>query len=759
MQDGKRPAAVDDEQERRAQLERIRRDRRAQEEHLKKTLAARKMSLESVPLVSSVDARISNQADLLLEEMFGDDDDDGSREEQEEAGASEEPVDEGQEEEHQERRKELPTPPAKRAVPAVGGPAWKAGDEVEAVWLVDEVFYVATIVAYEGNDMYEVLFTEYGNRQLNTPAAFVRPLTPDEVLEDLGLAGISSFSADALGAAEWHAVVDRIVRQLVVRDFQVGGELLRRVFDGYAAVTWLVANAAELCPGVATRLDALRVYQRMVNEKLIVAVQAEDGEETFFTDGGVLFMLSWRRSERTASPPVSPKSIVRSETLADVRNYLQQQEAEPLSSDLHESSDDNDETGEEDELFIASVVLERKQTLLALPAAKRQEQESQLKRIQTRQESAGWTKGQISPRTRQQPHTTSHASEERHDKAENRKSATEGRLPQARPRIPEFAPPHVQPAAVGNVSAPVGGALASPHSPKHQLSKTDSRNNSPQASPRRADSPRALPSPRAASPRQQFGTSPQSSPRPQVAVRSDVGGPSSPRPVGSVRTPASPRRALPLAAPAHSPPAMPPSLPQTPSSPPAASPRLPPLVPPPPPFVGVARPAVSSGGATSPRMYVSPRQHASQPPPPSHQPRDPVPLSRSGIVGTSSGSLPRPGPVPAPAVRLVNLPRQVAAPNYEPPPPQESFLGIALIGQSFVAERAEQLSVVAGTTVMVLARPTKNWLVAAVGASVGAIPVACVRLFTPAPRQQAPVAAGRGAGRGRGMGRGAGRRF
>merc|ERR1711991_1224358 len=59
---------------------------------------------------------------------------------------------------------------------------WDIGQEVEAVWLEDEVFYLAEIVRYEGDDMYEVVFTEYGNRQKQTPLEFIRDLTPEDEL-------------------------------------------------------------------------------------------------------------------------------------------------------------------------------------------------------------------------------------------------------------------------------------------------------------------------------------------------------------------------------------------------------------------------------------------------------------------------------------------------------------------------------------------------------------------------------------------------
>jgi hypothetical protein len=354
-------------------------------------------------------------------------------------------------------------------------------------------------------------------------------------------------------------------------------------------------------------------------------------------------------------------------------------------------------------------------------------------------------------------------------------------MQQMRPKIPEFAVP--PPAA-----AYPGSGSTSPHSPKQQplpvpkqhpsspkgVAMTDSRTNSPQISPRR-ESPRNQASPRIVghtqSPRQVVPASPQGSPRPQVAIR-ELTAPSSPRPTNSIRPPLSPSRRHPP--PSSAPPAVPPS--------PQLSPlRGPPQIPPPPPIgsIGIHSGSAPTRSSPPPVATVWPAstlRAGPQPQPPSHQPRDPYSLSRHGFNSSSSGSLPRNSalstqPPPPPQVRPSNLPPRNApvqssfAPRHQqqqqpqlPQNPAPSFLGIAVIGQSFVAQREEQLSVVAGTTAMIMARPTKNWLVASVGASVGAIPVSCVKYFTPTPRD-GPVAAGRGAGRGRGVGRGAGRRL
>ena len=57
------------------------------------------------------------------------------------------------------------------------------GDQVEAVWLEDKTWYLATITKQESSKMYEVCFTEYGNSQAKTPVSCIRPVTPEEQLK------------------------------------------------------------------------------------------------------------------------------------------------------------------------------------------------------------------------------------------------------------------------------------------------------------------------------------------------------------------------------------------------------------------------------------------------------------------------------------------------------------------------------------------------------------------------------------------------
>jgi hypothetical protein len=350
--DPKKAAPAFEDAERRRQLEKIRLQRRAREE---KTLPTLNMSLEKIPMagtvdghnarLADVDSQIDMAADQMLDEMFGDDEEKkvGSRpvarppvaslttstffnilfesrssgvapelhedEQQQGVDGCDEVEDEWVEpevemiaqEEVQERRQQ-----------------WKAGEQCEAVWLEDEVFYVAEVIGYDASrDVYEVLFCEYGNRQPDTPAAMLRPLSSEEKLMELGLLSDSRLNADAIGAQDWSGLMERVFKQLSVRDCEVGGEVYRRVFDGCAAVTWMVDREGDL---VRSRQDALLVYQRMLRENLIAPVLQRSDKRivTHFTDGGMLFMLL-KPNSSNSSPPSSPGKLLRHNTLAELK--------------------------------------------------------------------------------------------------------------------------------------------------------------------------------------------------------------------------------------------------------------------------------------------------------------------------------------------------------------------------------------------------------------------------------------------------------
>jgi hypothetical protein len=113
------------------------------------------------------------------------------------------------------------------------GQVFRKGDPVEAVWAEDEVFYLAVVTGVNAaEDTYDVRFEEYENIQKGTPAAWLRPPTPQAVLEALGF-------VPAGDAPEQSAVVEepgRFFELLQVRDCTVGGVLHENVFSGSRAV-------------------------------------------------------------------------------------------------------------------------------------------------------------------------------------------------------------------------------------------------------------------------------------------------------------------------------------------------------------------------------------------------------------------------------------------------------------------------------------------------------------------------------------------
>jgi hypothetical protein len=116
------------------------------------------------------------------------------------------------------------------------------------------------------------------------------------------------------------------------------------------------------------------------------------------------------------------------------------------------------------------------------------------------------------------------------------------------------------------------------------------------------------------------------------------------------------------------------------------------------------------------------------------------PPKRPDAASVASGAGTRP-PQRQPAQPIVpnkQQPPQLQLQQQQPPP----FLGIGVVGQAFTAVRPEQVSVAAGQEVLVVARPTKAWLIVSYGDTCGSVPVSCLRHFTPyaktqaAPRQQ-----------------------
>lgn len=223
--------------------------------------------------------------------------------------------------------------------PAQTGAAslWRVGDEVEAVWFEDDIYYLASITAVIGNgEAYDVIFTEYGNAQPNTPASLIRPLTSLEELSRMGLllpeekVTDSAAPPDQMPEAEWQQLVKVVVCGLHVRDVALGQEVHHNVFDGFRAVRWLVDQKWK---GIDTRADATRIFQRMLTEGIIAPLSHQSSR--VFTDAIVLYSLKHSVAERVSG--TGPQSLVRRDTLHQLKEYLAEEIDQELQSQCAQS--------------------------------------------------------------------------------------------------------------------------------------------------------------------------------------------------------------------------------------------------------------------------------------------------------------------------------------------------------------------------------------------------------------------------------------
>ena len=95
----------------------------------------------------------------------------------------------------------------------------------------------------------------------------------------------------------------------------MAGQIYRNVFEGYAACTWLLKNAKRFFPEIQSRVAALRVYQRMMDEGMIEAVTGDS--PSYFTDGGVLFARVIQEVDDNVRADIS-----RHATLAEVQQAI-----------------------------------------------------------------------------------------------------------------------------------------------------------------------------------------------------------------------------------------------------------------------------------------------------------------------------------------------------------------------------------------------------------------------------------------------------
>ena len=155
------------------------------------------------------------------------------------------------------------------------GTAFRVGDSVECAWFEDEVFYVAVVTGvHEGT--YDVLFSDYGNVQKGTPAAWVRPLTPVAVLEALGFVAADAAAEESAALPE----LGRLCELLQARDCTVGSAVHENVFSGARAVRALLEM------GVAgSRAAAVSMGRQLIARGLFEPLACSD-----FSDSCVALM-------------------------------------------------------------------------------------------------------------------------------------------------------------------------------------------------------------------------------------------------------------------------------------------------------------------------------------------------------------------------------------------------------------------------------------------------------------------------------------
>jgi hypothetical protein len=157
------------------------------------------------------------------------------------------------------------------------GQVFRVNDNCEAVWADDEVFYLAVVTGVNAaENTYDVRFQDYDNIQKGTPAAWVRPPTPQAVLEALGFVAAGE-------TAEHSAAIDdpgRFCELLQLRDCTVGGGLHENVFAGSRAVR------AVLEMGVASsRAQAVGVGRQLMTKGWFAPLACSD-----FSDSCVALM-------------------------------------------------------------------------------------------------------------------------------------------------------------------------------------------------------------------------------------------------------------------------------------------------------------------------------------------------------------------------------------------------------------------------------------------------------------------------------------
>ncbi len=231
------------------------------------------------------------------------------------------------------------------------GVTFQKGDHVEALCFADSEYYLAKVlgVSQDDDDCFDIYFLETGETQHATPFDCLRAVQAEdeegEAPQDEDEAGDADYDEpqppqqqpqrSKNDAEDFNFQKESIFLHLPVREIRVGGKLFRNVFDGKHAVTFLLENGDDFFCNVRTRRDAVRLFQRMMDEQSIVAVE---GASKTFTDSFALYMINSGMS----GGRLSKGPLLSRDTFAEVRSFLNE-EFERESSELLPRADADDD--------------------------------------------------------------------------------------------------------------------------------------------------------------------------------------------------------------------------------------------------------------------------------------------------------------------------------------------------------------------------------------------------------------------------------
>ena len=158
---------------------------------------------------------------------------------------------------------------------------WEVGDEVEAVFLDDDVYYPAVVTRVDSvNGLYDVKFHTYNNVQSNTEGWMIRALG-SFVLED---PSEWDDEPDAPATPD-NSLLFSLASGVQVMDVELGGKPFACVFRGSDAVTFLCHETKEL-----SRQKACMQLQQLIVQKHVSRMLS--GTNVFSDSDVILYKFS-----------------------------------------------------------------------------------------------------------------------------------------------------------------------------------------------------------------------------------------------------------------------------------------------------------------------------------------------------------------------------------------------------------------------------------------------------------------------------------